>query len=112
LDDFFEAAIQVEYEEELASFIGISSHEQIALLYRGRDLFDMDAAESFRLIAACEASRAHDFNAAEYLFPDQIIALWEADTQYDRKRSEFRMVWGQIGIGDERYLAAIAKYAK
>jgi hypothetical protein len=112
LDYFFGAAIQVEYEEERASFIGIWSHEQIELLYRDRDLLDLEAEESFRLILAGETSRGHDFDPAEHLLPDQIIALWEADSQYDRKRKESRMVWGQIGIGDERYLAAIAKYSK
>jgi hypothetical protein len=110
LDFFALSCIQVEYEEDdTASFIGVASDKNIELIYYGTDLFDIDAEISFRHIAEHESNQNHDFTDLEYIFPDQIISLWEADTQYDRKGGERRMVWGQIGIGDDRYLAAIPK---
>jgi hypothetical protein len=110
LDFFASSSVQVEYEEDnTASFIGIASNKNIELIYHGSDLFDTDAETTFHLIAKHEATKNHTFTDAEYIFPDQIVSLWEADTQYDRKGGESRLIWGQIGIGDERYLTAIAK---
>ena len=45
--------------------------------------------------AAWALSRTHD------------VTLYEADEQYDHKGGPSRVIWGQIGIGDARYLAAI-----
>ena len=39
----------------------------------------------------------------------QIMTLWQADTQYDYLGSESRLVWAQVGLGNERYLASISK---
>lgn len=108
--DFFRPGIQIEYETDgTVSFIGVAPDENIVLSYQGRDLFDMAAAQSFRLIASAETRDEHAFNDAGYLFPDQIVSLWEADSQYDRKGGELRPMWGQIGIGDVRHFTAIRK---
>jgi hypothetical protein len=110
LDHFESASIQVEYEADgTASFIGISSDPDIALSYGGIDLFDTEAKRVFELLALRDGSGAHDFAETEYLFPSQIVTLYEADTQYDRKRAETRSIWGQIGCGDTRYLKAVRK---
>ena len=65
-DYFFESTIQVEYDEGLASFIGISAHASIELLYRDYDLFDMAAEQVFRVLSSHEAHQHHIFNETEY----------------------------------------------
>jgi hypothetical protein len=103
LDYFCEHSIQTEYTDDTVSFIGIASDEKIDLIYQGLDLFDMTSKESFALISKGE-SKEHTYEDYEYLFPDQIVTLWESDSQYDYKGGEERPVWGQIGIGDQRHL--------
>jgi hypothetical protein len=108
MDYFCDASIQVEYEADgSASFIGVSSDQKLVLVYDGVDLFDTEAAKVFQLLSSRDNSGHHEFSESEYVFPSQIITLYEADTQYDRKRGEARAVWGQIGCGDNRYLNAV-----
>jgi hypothetical protein len=107
VDYFCGSSIQVEYEEDgTASFIGLSSDRDIALLFEGIDLFDIEAKDVFALLSSRDGSGAHEFSEFEYVFPSQIITLYDADPQYDRRRNETRPVWGQIGCGDHRYLGA------
>lgn len=104
MDYFFENSIQVEFESDgTVSFIGIACHERIELIYKGEDLFNLSAKDVFELIADSEKEN-HQYTENEYIFPDQIITLWEADSQYDRKGNEQRIAWAEIGIGDERHL--------
>lgn len=110
MDYFCGASIQVEYEEDgTASFIGVSGDPELALLYDGADLFDIEAKKVFDLLASRDGSGQHEFSEFEYIFPSQIVTLYEADHQYDRKGGEVRVVWGQIGCGDTRYKDAILK---
>jgi len=110
MDYFGSASVQVEYEEDgTASFIGVSSDPDLELFYDGIDLFDVEAKKAFELLASRDGSGSHEYSESEYLFPSQIITLYEADAQYDRKREETRSVWGQIGCGDTRYLKAVQK---
>lgn len=108
MDFFCDASIQVEYESDgTASFIGVSSDLKLVLVYDGVDLFDTEAANVFQLFSSRDNSGHHEFSASEYVFPSQIVTLYDADTQYDRRRDETRAVWGQIGCGDSRYLDAV-----
>ena len=109
--DYFEGgSIQVEYEDDgTASFIGVSSHRDVALLLEGVDLFDKEAEEVFALLAGRDGSGYHEFSRFEYIFPEQIVTLYEADPQYDHRGGEARSVWGQIGCGDARYKEAILR---
>jgi hypothetical protein len=110
MDYFGDASIQVEYEEDgTASFIGVSSDPDLELIFAGSNLFDLEAKKVFDLLASRDGSGRHEFSEFEYLFPSQIITLYEADAQYDRKKGETRSVWGQIGCGDPRYLSAVQK---
>lgn len=110
MDYFFENAIQVEYEANgTASLISVCSHPKLSLRYHDSDLFDMDAMSVFRLLADGEPSVSHEYDEIQYLFPQQIVALYDADEQYDHRRGESRPVWGQIGIADAAYLEAIRK---
>lgn len=109
-DYFAENGIQIEYHDGgMASFIGVSS-DAVAyrLLYEGTDVFDTPAHVVFDLISARDGSGCHAFNRDEYLFPNQIVTLWEAEEQYDhirRKSSQrpLRQIWGQVGIGSPGY---------
>lgn len=103
MDYFHENAIQAEYEDGTVSFIGVASDKKIELIFRNFDLFDMTSEEAFSLISKDE-TKEHSYEEYEYIFPDQIVTLWEADSQYDYKGIEQRPVWGQIGIGDQRHL--------
>ena len=76
------------------------------------DLFDLEATAVFELFAKRDRSGEHRYNQNEYIFPSQILTLYDADPQYDHRRAESRPVWGQVGLGDERYLAAILQINK
>jgi hypothetical protein len=107
LDYFCGNAIQVEYDAGTASFIGVSSHCQIHCTFHGVDVFDVPATELFALVNRFEGEPTHDFNQQEYCFPTQVLTVWEADEQYHL--AEAKQVYGQIGIGDQRYLDAVNK---
>ena len=112
LDYFCEAAIQVEVgADNSAEFIGVSCHPAFQATYFGVDVFDISASELFALVAAREGTGSHTYNPMEYLFTAQIIALWEADEQYDCRAGARRVVWGQVGIGNGSYLAASQQIA-
>jgi hypothetical protein len=102
-DYFCGSAVQVEYTDGRATFIGISSCGDFDAVYRGINVFDLPAKEVFDLMAACEPSGAHIFDEYEHYFPDQVMTLWNADTQYDQIRDESRLVWAQVGIGNAEY---------
>jgi len=106
--DYFNS-IQVEYFGGLANFIGVSFSRDFHARYRGVNVFDVQAKTLFDTIAAGEASGPHIFNEYEHIFPDQIMALWDADSQYDRLGAESRVVWAQVGIGNSTYLKLIAE---
>jgi hypothetical protein len=50
--------------------------------YLGIDIFDVASTVVFAEIARHE-SRLHHYNRSQYVVPDQILALWDADEQYD-----------------------------
>jgi len=112
MDFFCDASVQVEYEEDdTASFIGVSFHSSFICTYRGMNVFDTPADALFSLMASFEGDGTeHAYNYSEYVFPKQILTLYDADSQYDRLGGEVRPIWAQVGIGDARYLTAVAKY--
>jgi hypothetical protein len=108
-DYYLENSIQIEFTDERASFIGIYPHENISLMYHGENILGMEAQAAFQLIARHESAGGHVYRQHEYLFPNQIITLWDADSQYDPSGGD-KVVWGQIGVGNAEYLAAVSKY--
>lgn len=102
-DYFCDSSVQVEYTDERATFIGISFCEDFQSIYCGKNVFDLSAEMLFELIVAGESSGAHEFDQYEHYFPDQVMTLWDADSQYDRIGGEARVVWAQVGIGNETY---------
>lgn len=108
VDYFAEAAIQVEYgADDCADFIGVACQHDYSVTYFGTNVFDMVAEDVFALIAARDASGEHAYDQSGFVFPNQIVTLWEADEQYDRLGGEERLIWGQVGLGNKRYLDAI-----
>jgi len=104
---FFDAALQFELGGSgRIQFIGVANHPRLLCRYYGHDVFDTPAPELFALIAARETGE-HSYRSAEYLFPDQVVTLYEAAEQYDRKGNGSRPVWGQVGVGNAEYVAAI-----
>jgi len=113
VDYFCDSSIQVEYQEDgAASFIGVSSNADILLTCEGVDLFDTEAKKAFAFLADRDQSGDHQFSEFEYVFPSQIITLYDAAAQYDHRRRQTRPVWGQIGCGNQQYLSAILKIRK
>lgn len=114
MDYFLQNAVQVEYSDGAAHFIGVSpGMDGYRVLYRGVDLSDISAAELFELAAEADGSGPHVFNEYEYCFPNQILTLWEADDQYDRVRRRTgeprRVMWAQVGVGTPKYVEAIER---
>ncbi len=93
-------------------FIGVSGNLEFTFMFKGSDVFALPATEVFSLMAASDNSGPHDFTSYEYCFPNQILTLWDADEQYDLQEGETREVWGQVGIGNDAYLAAIRAIKK
>lgn len=109
LDFFCEASIQVEYLDGTAFFIGISFSPKYTCTYGGLNVFDTVATQLFEFVTAREGDAMAAYDECGYVFPSQILSLWDADTQYDRLQNESRPIYAQVGIGDERYLATTAK---
>lgn len=108
--DFFgdENAIQVEYDGGTASFIGVSNGQHFTCSIYDVDPFDMLARKLFTLLAKHDGTtKGARFDPSEYCFRNTIVTLYEADKQYDHKGRGRRVIWSQVGVGDERYLAAI-----
>jgi hypothetical protein len=111
LDYFFESALQVEYGVDgRAHFIGASFHPGCGCSYSllGLDPWSLSAEELFELLAR-EDGGQHDFDASEHLFPNIIVTLWDADSQYDHAGGRRRVVFAQVGVGNEEYLRAVEK---
>ena len=112
LDYFYDNSLQVEYGEDgHADFIGVSSDESLIVSFFGMDVFDTPAEQVFSAIAQRETAGMHAFDPLEYLFPQQIVTLWDAAAQYDHRGGQKRIIWAQIGLGTERYLSDVRRLA-
>jgi len=108
-DYFFESALEVSYDTDgRVEFIGTQYYTGCGcefLIYES-DPFDLEAKELFEHIASKQMG-THSFNPDEYLFRDNIITVWNSEEQYDYKGGETRAVYAQVGVGNDKYLAAI-----
>jgi len=110
MDYYADNAIQVEFgSNDEAQFIGISSSNALKVIYLGMEVFCEPAKKVFDHIQKHETQNTDKFNGEEHIFYDQVITLWDADTQYNYCGGRFK-VWGQIGIGNQEYLDAIAEF--
>ncbi|UCX05085.1 hypothetical protein [Shewanella glacialimarina] len=102
-DFYFDRCLQIDFENDLVDFIGVSQNVNYQLMFGGIDAFDVEGITLFNAISANE-SESHSFNESEYIFPDQIVTLWDMDEQYDYLGNHKRKVWAQVGIGSKSYL--------
>lgn len=105
-DRFAENSLMVEYTDGTVSFVEVSASPILCGSFQGRDVHSVPAPELFALFAAGE-STACGYCPEEFLFPDQILALWEADEQYNLVSGASFPVFGAVGAGDARYLEAV-----
>ncbi|MCM2458955.1 hypothetical protein HGO40_00300 [Pseudomonas sp. CG7] len=111
IDYFCESCVQVSHgPNDEVSFIGVCGNPNVTFMFKGVDVFAHSATHVFSVMAASDNSGQHEFSSYEYLFPNQILTLWDADEQYDRQGGESREVWGQVGIGTSAYMAAIRAF--
>ncbi len=110
-DYYIENSIQVEFDKNGFSwFIGVSQHSSYDIFYHNADVFDITAKTLFDLVASNDDSGSHEFSKHEYIFPNQILTLWDADEQNDRKGDEQRVIWAQVGLGNSEYFRVVEKY--
>ena len=111
-DCFFRNSLQVSFEpDESASFIEVYSDAQWTCLFEGADVFDTPADELVRHVERFDSRDPILSTKNGFVFSSLILTLWEADSQDDRKRNETREIFFAVGIGDQRYLAAIRALA-
>jgi len=105
VDFFCDSSIQVEYDDsDSIQFIGISCDPSYRLTYEGVNVFDITAPELFARVASQDGSGDHKYRDTEYLFPNQMVTLWDADEQYDRLAGKKRVIWAQVGLGNRKYV--------
>ena len=107
IDYYFKNSFQIEFESNKADFIGVSYHPDYTVTYQGMNVFDTEAKKLFEFIATSE-NENHKYEPIEYLFPTQILTLWDADEQYDHIGLESRLIWAQIGVGTQCYIKAVS----
>ena len=106
-DYYFDNSLQVEFFEGKADFIGLSYSDAYIALYQRQNVFDIEASKLFNLVAKNETNK-HNYDSSKYVFPEQIVTLWDSDEQYDRIGFEERVVWAQVGLGSKSYLKAVS----
>jgi hypothetical protein len=100
--------IALEYDSDWnLQHIGLGVSEQFIARYEGVDVFDLPAPDLFALVAERDGTGEHTYDPLGYTFRGQIVALWEADEQYDRRRGKTRPIYGSFGVGNDIYLKAI-----
>jgi len=105
-DFYFDSCLQIEYENDLVDFIGVSQNPNYQLIYDGFDVFDVEGFTLFNIISANEPV-SQSINESEHIFTDQIVTLWDMSEQYDYIGNHKRKVWAQVGIGTKSYLKAV-----
>jgi hypothetical protein len=79
----------------------------MSISWREMDVFDTPADDLLTELEKHDTNDATLGDNCSYCFPKLIVALWNADSQYDRRGRETRPIFGAVGIGDARYLSAI-----
>lgn len=111
IDCFFNNAFQVSYRDGTVEFIEVYNEPDHTFILAGLDVFDAPADQLVARLEALDSVDSELSDKCSYCFSNLIVSLWEADEQYDRKGGETRPIFGAVGIGDDRYLAAIQQIA-
>jgi hypothetical protein len=107
IDCFFNNGFQVSYRDGTVEFIEVYSDPAHTYILEGVDVFDTPADQLVARLATLDSADSLLSEQNSYCFPSLIVSLWEADEQYDCKGGEKRPIFGAVGVGDARYLAAI-----
>jgi hypothetical protein len=105
LDYAFGNSLQIEYDDQgHAQFIGVGFYSGCGcdFTFRGRHVGEYTAYDLFKALAKIDGG-THEFTENEYFFPNIMMTVWEADSQYDYMGGESRPVFGQVGVASERY---------
>ncbi|MEO9933791.1 hypothetical protein [Rhodopirellula bahusiensis] len=103
MDYYDDNSIQLDFfDDDVLHFIGFAYSPNFDVSYCDNDPFDRDATALFQLILANEPSEI-PFNDYDPFFPSQIIALWDAQEQYDYNGDHKRPVFATFSMGDQRY---------
>ena len=105
-DHYFDSCLQIEFENNSVDFIGVSHNAAFTVSYENSNVFGIEGTALFYSIESNESGN-HCLNESEYLFPDQIITLWDSDFQYDYIGNHKRNVWAQVGTGTKSYFQAV-----
>jgi len=104
MDFYDDNSIQLDFfDDDILHWIGFAYSANSRVSYNTVDPFDQNSSELFDLINSNE-SPPIPFNDYDPLFPTQIIALWDAQEQYDYNGNHQRRVFATFSIGDQRYL--------
>jgi hypothetical protein len=107
-DHFSESCAAVEFDDEdHVKHIGLFHDARIIPTYFGKDVFGMSARKSFALMAEHDGTGPHEFVRTGYLFPGQILSVFDASSQYNYRCGGRDAVWMQIGLGNADYLKII-----
>ena len=110
LDYAFGNSLQIEYDDHgHAQFIGVGYYNGCGCDYtfHDRHIGEYSAQELFQLLAGLDGDDNHDLNNSEYYFPNIMMTVWDADSQYDYLGGESRPVYGQVGVANKQYHDAI-----
>ena len=105
LDYAYGNSLQIEYDSNgCAQFIGVGYFADCGCDYElhGKHIGDYAARDVFQLLAELD-SGDHAYNADSYFFPKLRMSVWDADKQYDYRGGESKLVYGQIGLADQKY---------
>lgn len=108
-DCYFDNSLQFSFEEdETLSFIEAAAPPPVHVRLLGMNTWEMpgvELLEKLQKIDKINAAISEEGNCP--IFVKNRIALGDLDEQYDRVGRHKHPMWGAIGIGDERYYAAI-----
>ncbi|EMI40267.1 hypothetical protein [Rhodopirellula sp. SWK7] len=103
MDYYDDNSIQLDFfDDDVLHFIGFAHSPNFNVSYYDNDPFDCDATALFQLIAGNEPTEI-PYNDYDPIFPSQIIALWDAQEQYDYNGDHKRPVFATFSMGDQRY---------
>jgi hypothetical protein len=111
LDYAFGNSLQIEYDAAgHAQFIGAGFYSGCGCdyMFRNRRVGEYEAQELFCTLAKINGG-SHEFNEYDYFFPNIMMTVWDADSQYDYLGGESRAVYGQVGVANDKYRDAVSR---
>lgn len=108
-DSYFNAALQLDYEDETLSYIEVYGGGPVYATLYGIETWTIPGTELIKRIKEREPLDEELSKNDDPFFRDGKIAFWDLDEQYDDFGGYKTPKWGSIGIGDSRYYEAICR---